>query len=141
MEDEGHQKVALEKELSYIDHYIQLQKLRTSERNAITFDFSGSVEGLLIAPMILLPFVENAFKYGINPDFPSKIDISIDVIAGKLQMVVKNDVVNLKLESYELSGIGMKNTYKRLELIYPGNHTLEFVKSDKSYQVTLNINL
>lgn len=133
--------VSLEKELNYINDYIDLQKLRIDKSFPLTFDINGEVLGKVITPLILIPFIENAFKYGINPDENSFIKIQILIEGQTLQMTVKNAIVATEISEELKTEEGLKNTIKRLDFIYPDKHTLKVTEDDKTYEVNLKIEL
>ena len=132
-------KILLEKELEYIEKYIELQKIRTLNASYVNFNVTGLPANKTIAPMVFIPFIENAFKHTTN----KKIDNAINV-----QVVIKKDTIlfvcdnkfdpNRKLKE-ESNGLGNDLIRKRLELIYPGNHTLEIIKHTDIYSVHLTI--
>ncbi len=132
-------KVPLEKELEYIGAYVELQKLRLGPETQVFYREEGAVKGRMIAPLLILPFVENAFKYGSNPDKPSLIDIYIQVTDVELIVKIVNDkVANLQSEQ-PTTGLGHRNTRHLLELLYPGRYSLELRDTETTYSVTLKI--
>lgn len=133
--------VDLEKEISYIHDYIELQKLRLDKRVQLSFEVVGTLEGKRIAPLILVPFIENAFKYGINPDDDSNIKIRIEIVYGELNMLVENNKVKVTLSPFEKSGKGIENTKLRLKLLYPSQHFLDISEDEKQFRVHLIIQL
>lgn len=137
----SHMHVDLEKEISYIHDYIELQKLRLDKRVQLSFEVIGSPEGKKIAPLILMPFIENSFKYGVNPDEDSSIKIQIELIYGELNMLVENNKVRVALTSFERSGKGIENTKLRLKLLYPLKHVLDISEDEKQFRVHLIIQL
>ncbi len=133
--------VALDKEINYIKDYIELQKLRLDESVLLTFDVYGSATGKAIAPLILIPFIENAFKYGINPDEDSFIKITLSIAHQSLEMRVQNSMAATEIDEEFKTEEGLKNTQKRLELIYSGNYDLVVNETGKIYDVNLKIQL
>lgn len=131
--------VSLEKEINYVKDYIELQKLRITGATTVEFKINGDYKQKQIAPLILIPFIENAFKYGINPNHKSTISIQIDIKEKQLEMQVKNEKVAVQHDA--TSGLGIKNVMSRLNLIYPNSHNLEITENSNNYQVKLNINL
>jgi hypothetical protein len=129
-------KVSLEKETTYIADYIELQKLRLSESVKLHFLLTGYNTGKQIAPLLLIPFIENAFKFGVNPEKKSEISIHIDVKESSLFLFVKNDTVN---DSAERNGLGLANTRNRLALMYPGKHELTITDETTTFTVSLKI--
>jgi sensor histidine kinase YesM len=138
--DCNEEKVLLEKEITYIDHYISLQKLKDSEINDIEFDHKEADGKVMIAPMILIPFVENAFKH-------SKIE---DVRKGwiKIKLVSKNQTLEFNIENSipkvnytkdETGGIGLENVKRRLDLLYSDRYDLNIEKENGVFKVILRI--
>jgi len=133
--------VSLDKELNYIKDYIELQKLRLDKGIALEFDIEGNTLGKVITPLILIPFIENAFKYGINPDADSFIKIKILIEEQALIMIVKNAIVATEISEELKTEEGLKNTQKRLDLMYSGKYVLAIVENEKTYEVNLKIEL
>lgn len=137
--DAQEEKVLLSKEVEYLTNYIELQKLRLTDKTRVTFDLQGKTDDKLIAPLLLLPFVENAFKYGSNPEQQSEIVIKLMVSDSALQFDVRNDIVNQQDIPSERIGVG--NARERLELTYSGKHLLNITSSPGRYSISLHINL
>lgn len=133
--------VSLDKEINYIKDYIELQKLRLDSNVSLSFEVIGTTSGKAIAPLILIPFIENAFKYGINPDDSSFIKIQISIENQSLQMSVKNAIVASEIDEEFKTEEGLKNTQKRLDLIYSGKYVLDVREDKKYYDVNLKIDL
>lgn len=131
--------VSLEKEINYIRDYVDLQKLRVGNTAEVRFDVTGDFIGNRIAPLILISFIENAFKHGVNPEQKSSIVIEIKVSGKKLHLIVRNNKVNL---NSDLSNqVGLENTINRLDLIYPSKYTIHFRDKDNEYSVELILEL
>ena len=135
--------ISLEKELDYIDKYIALQKLRLTERNTISFQTEINKEDintLKIVPMLLIPFIENAFKHGLSPSEETFVDIKISSDEEKLILKVNNSLpqTNRRMEE---SGVGFKNAEDRLNLLYPNAHKLFAEEQTGVYVLHLEINL
>ncbi|MCW5911602.1 MAG: histidine kinase, partial [Cyclobacteriaceae bacterium] len=135
--DTVHEKVPLSKELSYLNNYIELQQLRLPASVNLKVNIGPPASNESIAPMLLVPFIENAFKYGINPEQPSEIVIDIKVEYRVLFCQVKNEKVNTGLT--EKTEVGIENVRQRLQLLYPQKHTLEIRQSDTDFNVSLSI--
>lgn len=131
--------VPLEKEISYIRNYISLQQLRMAFNTQFSFSVEGNPQGLAISPMVLIPFIENAFKYGLNPEEDSAIAIAIRVEHGSLHLHVKNNKVTYSVAPEEESGLGMDNTQQRLEYLYPKKHTLAIKEEEDTFEVNLTL--
>jgi LytS/YehU family sensor histidine kinase len=138
--ESGHDSVALEKEITYIADYIELQKLRLDPGVHLTFEVSGSLSGKRIAPLLLIPFIENAFKYGVNPDEDSEIAIAVFTDADSVRLTVKNRKVAAANNWLVNSGIGISNTRERLQLMYPQKHMLSIEDSADFFIINLTIN-
>ncbi len=134
----------LSKELVFIQDYIQLMQLRLTENVQVTFKKPNLVSDVVIAPMLLLPFVENAFKHGVSTLAPCHIRILVEQHGPELQIEVTNTKVNeMKLVLEESNGIGLVNTRRRLDLLYPGKYQLAIQESnpENDYQVSLTLHL
>lgn len=123
--------IPLEKELSYLNSYVELQKIRFEEDVRITMDVDGKVGGQIIEPMLMIPFVENAFKHGVGLVADPAIEIYLNITDKNLHFRVRNKI---SADSAEIkdnsSGIGLKNVQRRLELLYPETHRLELNKTE-----------
>jgi len=138
--DSGVDEVSIEKEIKYIHDFIDLQKLRIKSSNNINIDFqiSNYSPKLKIAPLILIPFVENAFKHGVSLQNKSEIMIELKTIGNKVDFNIRNTINKLHLNrNNESSGFGLKNVQKRLKIIYPNNHQLKINMEDNIYTVSL----
>ena len=133
--------VPLEEELGYIKNYISLQRLRMDDAVSLTFIISGKPAGKSISPMLLIPFIDNAFKYGVNPERESEISISVNIGDADLVLNVKNNKVYACLPDEEKSETGMENTRKRLEYLYPNKYRLHIVDTDTDYEVQLTLSV
>lgn len=131
-------QVPLEKEIEYLKNYIELHKLKKSNgAGNIQFTVDGDIKDKQIAPMLFIPFFENAFKHG-NIDKQAgylKSELSVDGEA--IIFNIKNSVGNLQKD--ENGGIGLENVKKRLKLLYPQKHQLEIVEQKDTFEVTLKI--
>jgi two-component system LytT family sensor kinase len=137
--DSAADKIPLTQDLEYISNYIDLQQLRLSKNITIQYDVSGAVNGLSIAPLLLITFIENAFKHGISYTAPSEIKISIAVTGNELSLTVGNAITQSSRES--AGGVGLINARRRLDVIYPGRHLLDVIENDHLYIVNLKIEL
>ncbi len=132
-------QVSLAKEVSYISNYIELQKLRITDKIVITFEVTGDVEGKSVAPFMLIPFVENAFKYGVNAEENSDIWIKIEINEFDLHMQIENNKVFVRKDKDFGASLGIKNTKKRLQLMYPDAHVLKIKDGKYDFIVSLYI--
>jgi hypothetical protein len=137
----GEDRIQLEKELDYIHKYIALQKLRTSNEDYVSLKVNGKVENIEIAPMLFIPFIENAFKHASNKKAKHAIQIQIDVEKKEILFSCENKYeLDLQTES-AASGLGNSLIKKRLELLYPGQHDLEIKIENGVYKVILKLSL
>ena len=136
------EKVPLEKELEYLDDYIELQKLRFTDPGFIDYSVNGDVENHEIPPMMLLSFVENAFKHGKKRVSNPGIIVHIEASGNLLNFIVSNYIIeDQPRDNPGHTGIGLKNIKRRLELLYPNCHDLSITIKDGRYTVNLNIYL
>jgi len=133
-------KIPLEKELDYLTNYVELQEARLGNTAVIAFTKSGNTAGLDIAPLILISFIENAFKYGVNPEERSDIRINITIEGHMLKLAVSNRKVSASNRDLS-TGIGLENTRSRLHLLYENKHHLEITEDAENYIVNLSIEL
>ncbi|MCG2459772.1 histidine kinase [Flavobacteriaceae bacterium F89] len=133
--------VSLKKEVKYIESFIEIQKLRYDETDEVIINFekSGPIQNLPIAPMILLPFVENAFKHGISINESSVIQLFLNVTKDTLSFKVKNKIHNEQPTIGNSSGVGLKNVKRRLDLIYPNKYQLKMSEKNDIYTIDLEI--
>ena len=131
--------VWMDKEINYISDYIALQNIRLGNTVDLIYNVTGISAGKKIAPLVLIPFVENAFKYGVNPEEESKIQIDIAITTTRLTMMVVNKKVKIRKGSIAKSGHGVTTTRERLELLYPKRHNLTISDNEKEFTVSLQI--
>ncbi len=131
-----HDFVSLDRDLTYISNYIDLQRIRLGDTAKVDFEITGDTQGKQIAPLILIPFVENAFKHGVNPEKDSNIKVHIDLSDKSLSMIVYNKKVGGIDESLN---VGIENTRHRLNLLYPGRHTLTIEDNAIDFLVNLTL--
>jgi len=141
MKDTQQDFVLLEDEINYISNFIELQKLRLDRSVKLEYHILENIPVLHIAPMLLIPFVENAFKHGVNSEQKSHINIEISMDRTEFQLSVVNNKVVVQRDIAERSGLGIENTRHRLNLIYPSKHLLVINDTDKEFSVSLYINL
>ncbi len=135
--------ISLEKEVEMVNNYIELQNLRTQKDNKIEFETVGEIKGKKIAPLIFLPFVENSFKHGLKGGAKNTfVKIKLEVSGKVLHFEIENskgkpsELINSKYK-----GIGVENVRKRLELIYPEQHTLKISDNEQTFKVLLQVQL
>ncbi len=128
--------VSLQSEADFITDYIELQRLRLGANVKLDFNLSGDLAGKMIAPMILITFIENVFKYGTSNSAPSEILIELKVASNHIHFSCGNRILPFK-QQLESTGIGIVNTQKRLEHIYPDSYQLDIKNADGFYTVHL----
>ncbi len=139
--------ISLEKEIAYLKDYIALQKIRFDKRLELSFVTEGQIAGKMINPFLIIPFVENSFKYCTDSDSGEGwITIYISVTDNILSLKIENSksilVVNeQKSSDLDASGIGLENVKRRLQLLYNENHTLKIIDYGDSFFVSLKIKL
>jgi two-component system, LytTR family, sensor kinase len=137
-------EVPIKKEMEYLDNYIGLEKLRKGETLLIKYRSDLSTGDFLISPLLIIPFIENAFKHVSNySEKPNFVDIDFGYQKGVFSMKIINSIDNdlLMRGVNTASGIGQDNTKRRLELIYPDSHELIIVREQETYRVVLNIQI
>lgn len=138
----GEEAVSLEKELNYLKNYVNLQRIRFEEDVDITLNISGETGNMEIDPMLLIPFVENAFKHGVGLVRDPLIDVQATIEDQELHFSVKNKRGPETEEDKDpSSGIGLKNVRRRLELLYPKTHQLQIEQNENWYIVHLRLQL
>ncbi len=135
------QYVKLEKEIEYIQNFIELQQIRFGSFIQFECIITGDHKNKSIAPLILIPFIENAYKHGVNAEDNSIIKIKIETSENQLFLFVKNNKVFVQRSEESESGIGVENTKNRLQMIYPGKHKLVIENAEKEYTVSLTLDL
>jgi two-component system LytT family sensor kinase len=141
--DSNVESVPLKSEIEYLEDCILLNKLRYADNEAIVkFDYPSNTGNVFVAPMLFIPFVENAFKHGVVIGQSSNIGISLSVDNNELTFSCTNvDRSHVQKMNGDSSGVGLDNVKRRLQLLYPGKHQLQITKADNQYQVELKINL
>jgi two-component system LytT family sensor kinase len=134
--------VGLDQEVEYIQNYIDLQGMRMGEKVAIEFRVGGEIKDQRIAPMLFIPFIENAFKHGVSTVRPSFIDISLHLNTNSLDFRVSNSLHPPTTSAHKpYSGIGQENVRKRLDMLYPGQYVLQIEGEKETYSVNLKLDL
>jgi LytS/YehU family sensor histidine kinase len=133
--------VSLENEISHINNYLDLEKIRYSDPDYISFRISGDCSKIQVPPLIFMPFVENAFKHGDKLKPAPGIIIKIEAIEKNIRFEIKNFIK----ESWELknknSGFGLANIRRRLDLLFDKKYELSIKTENKTFAVKLNLNL
>lgn len=131
--------VPLRNEVDFIHNFIDLQKVRLTDKVTLEFLTEGDMDNLLVAPLIFIPFVENAFKYGVSTKESSSIKISLTTNKSVILFTSENYIVATENNLMENTGIGINNVKRRLELMYPEKHRLSTSVRDNYYFVELEI--
>ena len=141
--DAAGKQTLLSKEIAFIKEYTELMKLRISHKTSVLLELHEGVAGVMIAPMLFLPFVENAFKHGVSGIAAGQIKICITQHQDCVELLVLNTTYQTGRASEDDSnGIGVLNTSRRLELLYPGRYMLKAgMVNATEYEVKLNIKL
>jgi two-component system LytT family sensor kinase len=136
-------KVFLSKEVDYIKSFINLQMLRFGSNVKVNVDIQGETGLYTIEPMLLIPFVENAFKHGTGMVENPVIDItlSIDADTHLMRFTVENTISPLDVSKDSNSGIGISNVIRRLAILHPAKHNLDIVNQNNTFTINLSINL
>ena len=133
------EKIPLSKELTYIEKYIELQKIRTANLNYVNYLVSGDADGLLIAPMLFIPFIENAFKFAENKNIENAINISVIIEKETIVFNCDNHYTGSSQTKPDESGLGNELIRKRLLLLYPNKHALDITIENNLYKVKLTL--
>lgn len=141
--ESNEQLVSLEKEIQFIGDYIDLQKLRTKNPDAVKLHIEGLIGGQRIAPLILIVFIENAFKHGVKGDTVNQfIDLELTVADQDIHFICKNNLGSVdETENSEFKGLGLDNVKRRLELLYSENYELKLSRTSVMFIVDLKIKL
>ena len=134
-------KVLVKHEVQYLKDYIDLQKQRFGEELHLEVAMEVHEDWATIEPMLLIPFVENAFKHGTGWVQDPEIRIDLKVDKGELAFSVSNKIESTPGEKDKTSGIGLTNVRRRLELLYPGRHTLEIDPTGGWFRISLHLKL
>jgi hypothetical protein len=130
--------VPLDDEITCLRNYIDLQKLRLNGKTSVSFEIAGSPREVRIAPLILMTFVENAFKYGVSNRYESGIVIRVDILQEEVMFFCRNRIFDVNPDS-ERKGVGIANTRKRLDFLYAGKYTLTIEMGDEEFTVNLKL--
>ena len=133
------QGVPLAREFEFIRNYLRLMRLRFTDKVQISVDLPQEVPDATVPPLMLISFIENAFKHGISYQRPSFVDISVSTENRRLHFICHNSKANKP--NQEKGGVGLANVKKRLTLLYDSDYTLNIEDHAESYKVTLDIPL
>lgn len=132
--------VPLDKEIQHLRSFIGLQELRFKAKDIVTLEVTGDTQGVVIAPLLLLPFIENAFKHGYQLNRTGAIKVKLNV-SDQINYEVENEISIKQKEQMkdQVGGIGLENIQRRLKLIYPDRHTFSVNESSNSFNVSLTL--
>ncbi len=137
-----HGNTKLSSEIEFMSNYLDLMKLRMTEKIDLQVSFPEDYKDINIPPLLFIPFIENAFKHGISYREKSFIRISIEVTGDSINFQCINSVIAKSEETTDKhSGIGLENAKKRLNLLFPARHALKVKESDSEFEVDLKINI
>jgi LytS/YehU family sensor histidine kinase len=140
--DCGAEYIAIQTELSHLKNYIDIESVRKGDNVTVTFINELEQVHFSIAPMLLMPFVENAFKYvPVSPGSKNIININTRKQEGEFVFVVENNIGAPAMVITKSGGIGIENVKRRLELLYPGCYTLNIEKNTSIFKVTMKIKI
>ncbi|MCB0633991.1 MAG: histidine kinase [Saprospiraceae bacterium] len=141
--DSNHPRVPLDKEIEYMSNYISLEKMRLNDEVPISFEVRGNTEGVMIAPLIFITFLENAFKHGVsNTAKDSWVEAHIQIDGKVCTYLVANRKITEPAKTVtEKSGIGLQNLKRRLELTYPNRYDLNIEDLPDVYRVKLKLRM
>jgi two-component system, LytTR family, sensor kinase len=129
------ERVALRREIEYLNSYMELEKIRFEGKTYVNFTIEGNINQYQIAPLLLTSFVENIFKHGEIQNARKPVEISLQVQGNQLIFRQKNAVAIR--EKDKMGGVGMQNVKRRLFLLYPNKHTLTVIKENGMYESEL----
>ncbi len=135
-------EVPLAKEIKYLQDFVALQQLQIDDRGLVSFEVKGTIDNQVIAPLILVVFIENCFKHSTSSQTEGiRIKIHLEISGGKLSLYCSN-TYSLEQNNDNIdSGIGLKNVQARLQLLYPQRHALVIKNQHQLYEVNLDLNL
>jgi len=137
-----HGTVLLSQEIAFAQDYIQLMQLRLTDKVTVHLTPPDPLHDVSIAPMLFLPFIENAFKHGVSAVEKSRIDIQIRQVKSKIFVEVRNTLFSDKRTVLdESNGIGLSNTQRRLDLLYPGKYHLDVNENKEENEFEVHLEL
>jgi LytS/YehU family sensor histidine kinase len=140
--DANKEKVPLKKEIAYMNDYIHLESIRLNQKFQMDFMVTGNSEQVEVAPLIMLTFLENAFKHGVSDQEPNCwIKVNLKTTDSQIDYEVANKKLNVPLNKNLKSGFGLENVKKRLDLSYPDKYTLNIRDEESVYKVNLILKL
>ncbi len=137
--DTQNDTVPLENEVNFINNFIDLQRVRLTDKVTVSFVTEGNISNHQVAPLLFIPFVENAFKYGVSTKERSLISITITATTNIVQLKTSNTIVRADNGILDTTGIGINNVKRRLDLLYADKYTLHITNNETTFFVTLDI--
>ncbi len=137
-------EVPLRKEINYMQNYLELEKLRHGSKMLIGFEINGEITDQKISPLILIPFIENSFKHGINNQISQGfVNMELNICDNDFQMILENSKSPSipRITEKRSGGIGLENVKRRMSILYPDHHHLEIKESPNTYKIELNLDL
>jgi len=139
--DTQNDTVPLENEVNFINNFIDLQRVRLTDKVVVAFITEGTIANQQIAPLLFISFVENAFKYGVSTKENSTISITIKATDSSIHLYTTNTIVKADNGILDTTGIGINNVKRRLDLLYPDKHNLVITNDGNQFFVTLDITI
>ena len=133
--------VPLENEVTFIKHFIDLQLVRLTDKVTVDFSVDGLIENKMIEPLLFIPFVENAFKYGVSTKENTSIVFHLNSGEKKIIFSASNKIIQNESAIRETTGIGINNVKRRLELLYPDKHELQIFNTGENFSIKLEITI
>jgi LytS/YehU family sensor histidine kinase len=133
-------EIVIEKEINYLKNYVELQKMRKDENYQISFIVGEGLKGFTISPLLLIPFVENAFKHISHYPQKNEVRIQMDTHENSFRFSVFNTKEG-KVMLNGHTGIGLKNVKRRLHLLYKDRHELTINDNEGSFEVNLSLRI
>lgn len=140
LEESQSEYVPLKNELNFISNYLELQRIRSTDKVKIAYSVEVPNQNVSIAPLLLIPFIENAFKFGVSARQQTHIEVSIRIRENKLYFTCINDILQ-KVNVPEGTGTGIVNVRRRLDLLYKKNYQLRIETTQNQYQVFLELDV
>lgn len=141
LDDSNLRIVPLKKEIEHIENYIDLERLRFKNPTFLSIKISGEFDNAKVAPMLFIPFIENAFKHCVDSDIKNGIKIEFSVKESLIMFFCENLFDNVDSDKDKTHGIGLETVKKRLELLYPLKHKLIITKTNNIFTVSLEIDM
>jgi LytS/YehU family sensor histidine kinase len=132
--------ITLGNEIEFMNNYIDLMRLRMSDKVRLAVSFPTKYENVEIPPLLFIPYIENAFKHGVSYNGNSFVEISLTSAKNSINFICANSIVK-RTEDMTALGIGLENARKRLNLLFPGKHSIDITELDEIFKVNLTINL